>query len=390
MSILKRPPGDQFSFRLFFQLCNTVKKPKDAFYMWSNCIDPWYNKITHFLGDQEFYENEILYRNHIMHGVKNNILIIGIKDHLTSDSFNPWQETMPNMIEWIKQLAEYYKEKTIVLFTSLENLECYFKDIDVKIVPWGGDITNHQNEYTQLTPVLEKNFESRTTYLSLNRNQRTHRAMLLALLYKLDIQDQGLVSCMFKDQITDLFEYTQWHTDKKSIFEEGFVSFKQQQLIIQDNYNIYELSPNDNVTNFKNKLAEYYKDTFVEIIAETSYTEACYNLTEKTLNSIYGCCFPILLCSQGSVKFLRNMGIDVFDDVVDHSYDSIADPTDRLYHAVVDNIRLLTDQEFVKNQWKYNQSRFVNNIDFVKNKMYNFYRHRATAIFEQVKNENNL
>jgi len=390
MSILKRPPGDQFSFRLFFQLCNTVEKSKDVFYLWSNCIDPYYNKISHFLGDQEFYENEILYRNYITDGVKHDIIILGIKDHLTSNNFNPWQETMPNMIEWIKQLAEYYKEKTIVLFTSLENLEYYIKDTNIKIVPWGGDITNHQKEYAQLDPILDKNFKSRTTFLSLNRNQRAHRAMLLALLYKLDIQDHGLISCMFKDQINDLFRYTQWNTDKQLIFEEGFTSFKQHPLVIQDNYNIYNLLPNDNVTNFKNKLSTYYRDTFVEIITETSYTEACYNLTEKTLNSIYGCCFPILLCSQGSVQFLRDMGIDVFDDIVDHSYDSIADPTDRLYHAVVDNIRLLTDLEFVKNQWKSNRSRFVNNIDFVKDKMYNFYRSRATTSFEQIKNEHNL
>jgi hypothetical protein len=283
-----------------------------------------------------------------------------------------------------------YKEKTIVLFTSLENLEYYIKDTNIKIVPWGGDITNHQKEYAQLDPILDKNFKSRTTFLSLNRNQRAHRAMLLALLYKLDIQDHGLISCMFKDQIADLFRYTQWNTDKQLIFEEGFTSFKQHPLVIQDNYNIYNLLPNDNVTNFKNKLSTYYRDTFVEIITETSYTEACYNLTEKTLNSIYGCCFPILLCSQGSVQFLRDMGIDVFDDIVDHSYDSIADPTDRLYHAVVDNIRLLTDLEFVKNQWKSNRSRFVNNIDFVKDKMYNFYRSRATTSFEQIKNEHNL
>ena len=46
--------------------------------------------------------------------------------------------------------------------------------------------------------------------------------------------------------------------------------------------------------------------------------------------------------------------------------------------------------EFVKNQWKSNRSRFVNNIDFVKDKMYNFYRSRATTSFEQIKNEHNL
>jgi hypothetical protein len=390
MSILKRAPGDQFSFRLFFQLISKIKKSKDTFYFWSSCIDPCLNKISHFIGEQEFYETEIIYRNYIMSEIKNNLVVLGIKDHLTSGDFNKLINNKPVIVEYLETMFDYYSEKQFILFTSVENLESYIQKKNVIIIPWGGDITNHQKEYLKLEPVLEKNFDSQTTYLSLNRNQRTHRAMLVSLIYYLDIQGHGLISCMFKEKVADLFEYSKWQTNKQQLFEKGFKLFKQQELVINDDYDIYTTGQNDNVGNFKNSLTDYYKDTFVEIITETSYTESCYNLTEKTLNSIYGCSFPILLCSQGSVEFLRNIGMDMFDDVVDHSYDRIADPTDRLYRAIVDNIELLTNNQKTKELWKKHEHRFVKNVDFAKSTLYNFYSSRAKHLLSKAINDYNL
>jgi hypothetical protein len=195
---------------------------------------------------------------------------------------------------------------------------------------------------------------------------------------------------MFKDKVDNLFEYTGWESDKQGLFEEGFKIFKQEQLSIIDSYDIYDCGPNDNVSNFKNKLTPYYQNTFVEIITETSYAELCYNLTEKTLNSIYGCCFPILLCSKGSVSFLRNMGMDMFDDVVDHSYDDILDPTDRIYRAITDNKEILVNIEHTKELWKTHKHRFINNIDFAKTTLYNFYSLRAEQLMLKAINDHNL
>lgn len=390
MSILKRPPGDQFSFRLFFQLINKINKPKDVLYMWSSCIDPCLNKLSYFIGDQEFYENEIFYRNYMMSNIKNDLVILGIKDHLTSGNFNPVTDTKPVMVSYLETMFDYYSTKKFILFTSVENLESYIQNKNVVVIPWGGDIVNHQKEYTLLNPITDKNFDSKTTFLSLNRNPRAHRAMLVSLLYKLGIQEHGLISCMFKDQFDDLFEFTQWQTGKQSEFEEGYAIFKQTQLSINDEYDIYSVRENDNVGNFKNKLLPYYQNTFVEIVTETSYTEKCYNLTEKTLNSIYGCCFPILLCSVGSVDFLRSMGMDMFDDIVDHSYDTIDDPTDRLYKAVTDNLELLTNNQKTKELWQTHQQRFANNVVFAKTTMYNFYTTRATALLQQAIQDHNL
>jgi hypothetical protein len=386
MSILKRPPGDDFTFRLFFKLKAEIKQTASFIYIWSCVLDPNYEFGWATEGRWES-ETELDYRVRLTDEMKSDIVIIGVKDHLTSGEFNYWQDTTPVIVDYLKNMFNYYPSKKFVLFTSVENLESYIQTPNVQIVPWGGDITNQQRSYNKLEPVLDKNFDSEYIFLSLNRNKRTHRAMLISLLYGLDLEKYGLISCMFKDNIDDLFEYTKW--PESDIYKQGFNKFKNSNLVLNDDPVIYNNGNNDNVSNFKNKLAPYYQNTFVEIVTETSYTEQCYNLTEKTLNSIYGCCFPILLCSQGSVAFLRNMGMDMFDDIINHSYDSIADPEERLRTAIIDNILILTNPN-IKEVWIANRSRFINNVDFAKKDLYNFYSTRAETLFLEAKNGLNI
>ena len=212
------------------------------------------------------------------------------------------------------------------------------------------------------------------------------------MLAGLDLQDKGLISCMFKqgmDSNSDIIAATNWQfnedqEDIRKVVKNGFNLFKNYKLLLTDDRRIYTNDNNDNVSNFKNKLARYYQDTFVEIITETSYTEQCYLLTEKTLNSIYGMNFPILLCGQGAVSLLRKMGMDMFDDVVDHSYDQYENPIDRMYAALSKNARLLTDSDYIIEQWKKCKPRFEQNVIWAKTELYDFYENRASEIFQNV------
>lgn len=398
MIILKRPPGDSFTFRLFANLSSKVTRPKKSIYIWSAVLDPIYSFKTDIpLPDAEqpeekrntwyVYESELYFRNRLSEEIKSDLIVLGIKDHLTSGNFNYWKEDLPSIVDYVDSMFDFYKEKKFILFTSVENLHLYINRPNVKIIPWGGDIVNHKKEYQSLDPVFNKNLDSTKTFLSLNRNKRSHRAMLVSLLHGLGINEQGLISCMFKDSIDDLFEYTEWKVSDKKIYEKGFEILKSRTLDLNDNVEIYQNNNNDNVSNFKNKLLNYYKNTFVEIITETSFTEACFNLTEKTLHSVYGCCFPILLCSKGSVQFLRDMGLDVFDDIIDHSYDDIEDPAKRLESAILNNKDLLTNNERTKKLWIENQQRFQNNVDFCREKLYNFYNNRTIKLFEEITND---
>ena len=69
--------------------------------------------------------------------------------------------------------------------------------------------------------------------------------------------------------------------------------------------------------------------------------------------------------------------MDVFDDIIDHSYDAIEDPEQRLRQAINLNKDLLTDINKVKQLWKDNRNRFVNNVNFARNTLYEFYSNRA-------------
>jgi hypothetical protein len=388
MTILKRPPGDAFSFRLFYQLINKIKRAKNYFYVWSAVLSPNYRYFYH-KGVELIEETETYYSSAIANGITEDLVVLGIKDHLSVDDFNPWTQEQPTTVEYLSLMFDWYKDKHFIVLTSVENLEYYINKPNVDIIPWGGDIVNHQAEYKTLEPVLDKNFDSTYTFISLNRNYRAHRVLLLPLLYGLGLGDNGLVSCMFKNNLGHPRDIIDWQFSSEQrhiqdLVDTGYTKFMSTDLLLKDSPEIYVNGNNDNVSNFKNKLKAYYQNTFVEIVSETSFTERAYLLTEKTLNSIYGCNFPIILCGCGAVAQLRAMGFDMFDDVIDHSYDLMENPIDRLYHAIADNIEILTDNEIAKKLWVEHRQRFVNNVAVARTDMYKFYSTRATEKFQQV------
>lgn len=395
MGILKRPPGDEFTFRLFFKLKSKIKHPADSIYLWSAMLDPTYQYGWWDSDGSWNEENELVYRAHLLDAIKKDVVIIGIKDHLTSKNFNPWIKQTPTIVEYLSDMFDYYSNKKFILITSVENLESYISNKNVSIICWGGDLTNQQAEYKELSPVIDKNFDSKHTFLSLNRNNRAQRSILLSLLHGMNIQEHGLISCMFREELTDPFVDTEWQFNNKQLnvqelVRSGFFKLMNSTELLSDKKDIYGFRTNDNVNNFNYKLRAYYTDTFVEIITETSYTETAYLLTEKTLNSIYGCNFPILLCGCGSVALLRSIGFDMFDDIVDHSYDTIENPIDRLYTAVTNNLELLTNNDKTKTIWQENKHRFLKNVDVAKTTMYDFYSKRALEKIDKLNYELNL
>jgi hypothetical protein len=105
-------------------------------------------------------------------------------------------------------------------------------------------------------------------------------------------------------------------------------------------------------------------------------------LTEKTAHSFYGCNFPIILSGCGAVAYLRELGLDLFDDVVNHGYDRIPNPFDRIVTAIDANRRLLTDANYAKQSWAYCQSRFKSNVR-VMHDIYSLYENRTRQKFAE-------
>ena len=147
---------------------------------------------------------------------------------------------------------------------------------------------------------------------------------------------------------------------------DGFLQLKEN-TAPADSYDIYkDIGLIQNTSNFARSLREKYRSSFVELVTETTFAEPAIHLTEKTLHAFLGYNFPIVLGSVGTVEFLRNLGFDMFDDVVDHTYDTDPDPVGRVVNAINSNYHLLASSDFAIARWKACKARFDSNWQLVR------------------------
>jgi hypothetical protein len=244
----------------------------------------------------------------------------------------------------------------------------------------GGDITNQISDYMNFTPEIRK--EGSKNFISLNRGARNHRLYLVSSLFARKLETMGQISLLTIpneiSKLADMLKYDYANDTNYNSANEGFNRYLlESHTLNEDDYNIYPTKANDNLSNFKQLLQEKYINSYVEFVSETSYNEQSFNITEKTLHFIYGCNYPIMISSPGTVQFLRSMGIDMFDDVIDHSYDDIEDPAERINQAIERNLSVLTiDLDTLHKRWESDKYRMEQNISFVQTNLANFYKDR--------------
>ena len=202
----------------------------------------------------------------------------------------------------------------------------------------------------------------------MNRGPRNHRLYLVSGLYGRGLDKYGTISYLsylYKDQLSDVIPYDHNADNSYQLAKFGYEQYSHlREHKIEDSSDIYALQ-NDNLTNFKLRLQPKYDNSLVEFVSETSYNEQSFNITEKTLHFIYGGNFPIMISSPRTVDFLRNIGLDMFDDIIDHSYDTVTDPAARINAAIDLNIDILTSSNLIE-QWKKHKYRIDKNIAFVR------------------------
>ena len=405
--IISQPPNDEFTLRIFtecLRVLDTESIKYDAFYLWSTQLSygeryplyftldeyeyPEVYKEVHDPDIPAFWLSNKFFLNFIEENSKEDLILIGIKDTLNISQFNPWLDAEPQLMGDLSRLFEKLKNKKIILLTSLFGLEQYINHKNVTVVCWGGDITNQMIEYSLPYTPVEKNMFSDKTFLFLNRGFRPHRLHTLSYMFYKDLQSYGKISCIFRNKIdqedNQFYDYGwKFNKDDLLIFSKNQTKVKEYNYDILDDEDIYKNDPNNNYGNLLTALKSYYEDTFIEIIPETLYGEKCTLLTEKTQNSILGRCFPIWISPMGTVKYLRQLGLDVFDDIVNHEYDNEEHPIKRLKMAIDNNYKLLTDKERVKVLWSSNVERFNNNIVFIQQKLYPVLKESALNDFRK-------
>jgi hypothetical protein len=76
------------------------------------------------------------------------------------------------------------------------------------------------------------------------------------------------------------------------------------------------------------------------------------------------------------------MGFDMFDDIVDHSYDLEEDPVKRVVTAIDNNYVLMHNRDLAKQKWQECLPRFEKNWEFISSgKLANWYAARTKLEF---------
>ena len=328
--------------------------------------------------------------------ITQNNFIFGHVDVLHTEKNNEfahWNQSITAGAQHYMDVASAHPDTNFVLVMGLEDTHKEIQGKNIQIVRLGTQLLDQKDEYQQLQPALNKNFDSSNTFICLNRSPRQHRINLVSYLLGLNLETFGIISFYDSNSRPTWIEKVSWELTKKQQFTkknilcQGYKKIKnlslQQTIDVVDL--IYQTESGSNAKNFDASLRYHYTNSFVEIISETLFNTLHFGISEKFLNSVYGCNFPIMIAGQGAVKFLTDIGFDMFNDIVDHSYDDIADPLDRLCASIDRNIKLLSDVNLVKQLWQDNRLRFLKNVDFAKNIMHEKFRQRAIDEFKQIK-----
>ena len=109
-----------------------------------------------------------------------------------------------------------------------------------------------------------------------------------------------------------------------------------------------------------------FEPSCISLITEPSFFEKETLHTEKTIMAFYGGTLPIWVGGWKLATYARSIGFDIFDDIIDHSYEMFDDPWDRCFNAIKLNLDLLKDFDRVKNFIGQNQMRLKHNIDLIE------------------------
>ena len=83
------------------------------------------------------------------------------------------------------------------------------------------------------------------------------------------------------------------------------------------------LSADDDMTKFESNACPTYRSCYIDYAPE-SRTENTF-ISEKTWKPLFSGQLFLILGPVGVIEYLRDVGVDVFDDIIDHSYDQEPD-----------------------------------------------------------------
>jgi hypothetical protein len=126
-----------------------------------------------------------------------------------------------------------------------------------------------------------------------------------------------------------------------------------------------------NIDIWNDVLGKYFSQSTFSFITEPAFWEKGCTITEKYLMALYGYCLPIFCGGYKIAESLKALGFDVFDDIIDHSYQFELNPSLRILNALELNKHLLTskiDKLSYISRHEYNLGLVTDYLEDIKDK----------------------
>ena len=234
----------------------------------------------------------------------------------------------------------------------------YNNDLD-KVLPYKQSFVNKQDLDDVRDTIREKYF------LCYNRVIRDYRLALIAMIYKMGLQDKGIISLGAKEVDTAFGGV--WPD-----YISDFIEDKKQNEIVSDAVKkikpLYPIDADGDIdanwiykdgerwggavgqwSNFSHQ----YKRIYFNIVTESCYNEDCIYMSEKIFKPISNLVPFIIVSTPFFLKKLREIGYKTFHPWINESYDEEVD-NDKRFFMILDEIKRLcsmTKEEIHK--WYY-------------------------------------
>jgi hypothetical protein len=233
----------------------------------------------------------------------------------------------------------------VCIITNNANVSVYKKMIDVIYKPYLlGFLADHYKDILH-TPIEHNNTiigllstdeyinaEKNKFFLSYNKNTtKPFRIQLLLWLMKTGMIDDSYVSILIKN---DNFDRNSLRSKEDELYDliEYYNRFDDMGFNILD-WNYPEIN-NDVFSSLKYTTKSHYADTLFNIITETTCDTNSLNLTEKSFKGIANCHPYLIIGDVNTHKHIKDLGFELYEDLIDYSFDSIDGNEIRLNSAL--------------------------------------------------------
>jgi hypothetical protein len=246
----------------------------------------------------------------------------------------------PDYYDYIKEISLKYNKKPIhcehYWFFERQTKQFFIQDMI------GSSIVPAPKKINYSSPLKASSFKKK--FIHLNRNWRSHRFAMIALLYKRNLLKDGHVS-FYYPQDGDENVWRKWYNSMLEKFKDA-TYYKE----LEEAYDIKNILPlHLDIDNYlvngayfsQRKLSSYLRSAYFSLVSETRYeNDNPRFLTEKIFKPVVFKQPFIVISLPKTLELFRSLGYKTFDGIIDESYDLEYDENKRLELIINETTRL--------------------------------------------------